>query len=542
MLVFGRRFAASPCLWNVTRGLVRQENVFEHLCSVRAFSSTVGGGTGIDLQFSSLQNAYTDGALTPADVINKFYPLWEQSKTCYIHIPSKASLDEKCKQLQAIPKEDRGPLWGLPFAVKDNIDVEGMPTTAACPAYSYNPEKSSPVIEPLLKAGAICVGKANMDQFAAGLVGTRTPYGPVPNAFDKRFCAGGSSSGSGSLVGQGLISFSVVTDTAGSGRIPAGLNGCVGIKPPVGYLSTLGAVPACRSVDCIGVFSHTVEDGAKVTNLMSTSYSLADPTLRVLPNQLPPTRPISQLKFAAPSYAAGTFKAGGPGGQVAEKAAAECFENALNVLKEMGCTQVSDYDFTPALEAAKMLYGSSFVCERVSGVREFLKDKKLPSEDVYHVTNKIFRLAEKFSAPDVYDDNFKFHQFKAQARVEMEKVDFLVVPTVVHHFLIDEILEEEMQADPQWTQNASLGYYTNFVNLLDMSGVAVPAGTLKLDFSKNEGPGAQKRLEMMTKDGGSAQTELPYGVTFLAPAFHDNQLWALGSQFMSTAGVKSGKY
>jgi len=168
-----------------------------------------------------------------------------------------------------------------------------MPTTAACPAYSYNPEKSSPVIEPLLKAGAICVGKANMDQFAAGLVGTRTPYGPVPNAFDKRFCAGGSSSGSGSLVGQGLISFSVVTDTAGSGRIPAGLNGCVGIKPPVGYLSTLGAVPACRSVDCIGVFSHTVEDGAKVTNLMSTSYSLADPTLRVLPNQLPPTRPIS---------------------------------------------------------------------------------------------------------------------------------------------------------------------------------------------------------------------------------------------------------
>eukprot|EP01025_Chloroclados_australasicus_P012073 TRINITY_DN154_c0_g2_i2.p1 TRINITY_DN154_c0_g2~~TRINITY_DN154_c0_g2_i2.p1 ORF type:complete len:500 (+),score=75.98 TRINITY_DN154_c0_g2_i2:43-1542(+) len=485
------------------------------------------------LTIHNLQTNYQNRTLSPQAVIEKCYPSLQSLKQSFIHLADLSTLISRCEELEKQPSEQRGPLWGIPFAVKDNIDVGGMPTTAACPAYEYTPERSAPNVVALLEAGGICVGKTNMDQFAAGLVGTRSPYGEVPNAVDDRFVSGGSSSGSGVVVGKRLVSFALGTDTAGSGRVPAGLNGCVGVKPTVGYTSTQGVVPACRSLDCVTVFSQNIDDGVKVVTIMREycAKRLADSTVRIQPHIPTNSLSIPGLKFAAPSVAKGTLQTSGPGGVIAEKASMECFDRGIQNVQGMGCSLVEDFDFQPFLEAARMLYGSSFVCERVSGIRDFLNASEDAWEKLLPVTKKILKLGDKFVGADVFDDLTKLEELKGKARVELSKVDFLVVPTVVHHYLIEEILEEEQATDPQWTQNANLGYYTNFVNLFDMAGIAIPAGNITLDYTTTQDEQTLKRKQRLTKNGGSAKVELPYGVTLVGPAWSDSLLWKLSSEF-----------
>lgn len=256
------------------------------------------------LSLAALREAYASGALAPAAVVSTLYPRWEAGvPATFIHLAPLDALLARCAELEAQPREQRGALWGVPFAVKDNIDAPGAPTTAACPAFAYTPARGAPVVEALLAAGGVLVGKTNLDQFASGLVGTRSPYGVAPNAFDDRFIPGGSSSGSAAAVGAGLVAFALGTDTAGSGRVPAGYNGCTGIKPTLGALSTVGVVPACASLDCVTVFARSVGDAAEVARLMRAADAGAadDPWRRTPAPERPPPADGAGFRFAVPT-------------------------------------------------------------------------------------------------------------------------------------------------------------------------------------------------------------------------------------------------
>lgn len=320
--------------------------------------------------FSSLHSSYTSGSLTPSNLIKELCSSINAHDGTFVSLAALEDLLSRCRELEAVHAADRPPLWGIPFAVKDNIDVAGFKTTAACKDFAYEPEDSAPAVQALLNAGAIFVGKTNMDQFAAGLVGTRTPFGTAPNAFDARFIPGGSSSGSGAAVGAGLVSFALGTDTAGSGRIPAGFNGCVGLKATVGRVSTTGVVPACASLDCLTCFASNVRDAASVMQIMQEAGTLEDPNWRV-PNQHTMDQQYmgGGFTFAIPNAEFLDFS--GPGGSALEAKYKEMFQEAVNSLKAQGGQQ-EDIDFSPFAITAKLLYESAFVAERYSGIRAFL--------------------------------------------------------------------------------------------------------------------------------------------------------------------------
>ena len=406
-------------------------------------------------------------------------PIW-------ISIFPKDLLLDRARQLEANAEARSLPLYGVPFGVKDNIDVAGLPTTAGCPAFAYTPTTSAPVVQQLERAGAIVIGKTNMDQFATGLVGIRSPYGICSSVFDERNISGGSSSGSAVAVGKGQVCFALGTDTAGSGRIPAAFNHLVGLKPTRGLLSTTGVVPACKTLDCVSIFAETCADASRVFQ-SARGYDRADPY----------SRKVVPGKGAAP-WAGTKFRFGFPQPQMLEffgdANARECYERAIRALSDLGGA-VTEIDFSPFRAAADLLYAGPWVAERLAAISEFMKAHE---NDMEPTVRQIISGARRYSAVDTFQAVYRLQELRRETERVWEDVDVLLLPTTPRAYTIAEV-----QADPV-SLNTNLGYYTNFVNLLDLAAVAVPAGF--------------------------ATEHVPFGVSLIGQAFTDDALLQLGDR------------
>jgi allophanate hydrolase len=384
-----------------------------------------------------------------------------------------------------------GPLSGLTFAIKDNIDLSGYPTTAACPAFTRTPESSAWAVQKLLDQGASLVGKTNMDQFACGLSGTRSPYGVVPNAFDERYVSGGSSSGSAYVVATGQVNFALGTDTAGSGRVPAGLNNIVGLKPSKGLISTRGVLPAAQGVDCVSIFAPTVAMACRVLQA-AMGHDAHDPYSRTLTLATQAFGPAFRFGVPmAPDFC---------GDSLSEQAFAE----AVARLQAMGGTPVP-VDMGPFLQAAALLYESALVAERYAAIRTFFDEHE---EAVIEPVRSIIATGRQYNAADLFDAQTRLRALDQQACGIWPQIDTLVVPTAPTHVTI-----AAMQANPV-ALNRNLGLYTNFVNLLDYAAIAVPAS--------------------IRPDG------LPFGITLIGPCGSDWQLAELGQRFHHLTGLTQG--
>lgn len=384
-----------------------------------------------------------------------------------------------------------GALAGLVFAAKDNIDVAGLPTTAACPAFARTATVHSHVVQRLLDAGAALAGKTNLDQFACGLNGTRSPYGAVPNSFDARYVSGGSSSGSAYVVATGQVDFALGTDTAGSGRVPAGLNNIVGLKPSKGLISARGVVPAAQSVDCVSIFARTVETAVRVLRV-AVGFDAHDPFSRPLPLKTEPFAP--RFCFGVPSELA----------FFGDHAAAKEFQKAVVQLQALGGEPVQ-IDYTPLAEAADLLYESALVAERYAAVREFFDAHE---SEVMEPVRGILASGRGYSAADLIDAQAQLRALAQQAAPMWEAIDVLLLPTAPTHYRIDEMLANPVEL------NRNLGAYTNFVNLLDYAALSVPSS--------------------LRPDG------LPFGVTLVGPRGSDLQLAELGQRYHHATGLTQG--
>ncbi len=346
----------------------------------------------------------------------------------------------------------RLPLFGMPFAVKDNIDAAGLPTTAACPAFAFTPQRSATVVEKLDAAGAILIGKTNLDQFATGLIGTRSPHGAVRNAIDPAFVSGGSSSGSAVAVALGLVSFSLGTDTAGSGRVPAGLNGIVGLKPTRGLLSTRGVVPACRTLDCVSIFARSVVDAWQVAGV-AAGYDAEDSYSRDVPTGAPRVR---GYRIALPAER--EF--------YGDSQAEQAFEATVAALRARPDCHIVEIDYTPFRDAAALLYQGPWVAERLAAVGDFFTEQRRAVDPV--VAGIIAQGAE-YTAVDAFNGQYRLAALRRQAETSLADVDFLLVPTNPTMPRIADVAADPVRL------NSQLGHYTNFVNFFDMAALAVPA-------------------------------------------------------------------
>ena len=378
--------------------------------------------------------------------------------------------------------------------MKDNIDVAGMPTTAACPAFAYTPAEDAAAVAALRRAGALIVGKTNLDQFATGLVGVRTPY-PVPrNPHDATRIPGGSSSGSAVAVARGIVSLALGTDTAGSGRVPAGLNGIVGLKPTLGLVSTRGVVPACRSLDCVSVFALTVADAWAGLEAIA-GFDAADAYSREMPRPAL-AAPPAPLRVGVPDAASRRF--------FGDAEAEAGFEAGLRDVAAVGAELV-ELDLSPLFAVAALLYEGAWVAERHVAVGAFMARQP---EAMHPVTAGIIRGAEGLSADDAFRGFYRLQALKREAAAVLAQADLLAVPTVPRFYRLD-----ELAADPIGP-NSRLGSYTNFVNLLDLCGLAVP--------------------------GRARPDGLPCGVTLLGPAGADGMLATLGARIEARAARPLG--
>lgn len=441
------------------------------------------------------QQAYRQGA-TPEVLLSTLLDNVSTNDNAWISLLSQSQLATILAQLAARLQQVNGdltqlPLYGIPFAVKDNIDVQGFATTCACPEFAYQPEQSATVVAKLMAAGAVAIGKTNLDQFATGLVGTRSPYGAVANSFNADFISGGSSSGSAVVVARGLVPFSLGTDTAGSGRVPAGLNNIVGLKPTCGWLSTTGVVPACRSLDCVSVFALTVDDAEYIARIAS-GFDEQDPYSRTIPvaQGALPKQPI----FAIPEQLH----------WFGDDLAAQAFEASLEKLSATGAV-FKKIDFTPFYQVAALLYEGAWVAERFIALEELL----LSNPDVVHpVVRSIIERAKTMSAADAFKGQYQLAELKRVVESIYQGIDGLLVPTAPSIYRTEDVL-----ADPI-TLNSQLGTYTNFVNLLDGCALALPAG--------------------LRADG------LPFGITVIAPAWCDGQLAEFGRRWQAMSAVTLG--
>ena len=449
------------------------------------------------MTISSLLADYRQAKRTPSEVIESLHPAQNDAYACaWICRVAPDALATRARQLEQMARADprtlaRLPLYGIPFAVKDNIDVAGLPTTAGCPAFSRVPGRSATVVEKLEAAGAILVGKTNLDQFATGLVGTRSPYGAVPNAFRPEYISGGSSSGSAVAVARGSVSFSLGTDTAGSGRVPAGLNNIVGLKPSRGVISARGVVPACQSLDCVSVFALTAPDAVAVLDV-ARGYDSEDPWSRELSLSAP--RLLERFTFALPEQL--EFHG--------DAHAMHAFNEAVDRLEGLGGKPIR-IDFSPYLETAALLYEGPWVAERLAAIRPFFEEH---ADQVHPVVRKIIEGAAKYSAADLFAGLTRLEALKKTAAQLWNRADIMVVPTAPTAYTIKELLDEP------FLNNRRLGHYTNFVNLLDLAACAVPAS--------------------MRPDG------LPSGITLIAPAGTDLMLADLAQRFHQLTGLKLG--
>ncbi|MFV1853297.1 MAG: allophanate hydrolase [Thalassospira sp.] len=427
-----------------------------------------------DLPFTlaALRQAYASG-LSPVQVIEEAFRRLDATNDpgIFIHAAREAAL----KAAAALGEYDGRPLWGIPFVAKDNIDVLGMPTTAACPDFKYDATRDAFVVEKLCAAGAICLGKANLDQFATGLVGVRSPY-PIPkNAIDPDIVPGGSSSGSAVAVAHGIATFSLGTDTAGSGRVPAALNSIVGLKPTLGAFSASGVVPACRTLDTISVFALNVSDAWDVFSV-AAQFDPRDAYSR----KFPPSsalRKIIRTRVAVPNDK--TLETFGDDVQRAH------FHADVEKLAHLGC-EIIEIDFTPFYNVAKMLYEGAWVAERVAAVGDRLLDA---AETIHPTTRAILEPGLKLSAADAFNGIYRLKDLARECEFALAGIDAICVPTIPHFVSVDDITKDPIGP------NSRLGTYTNFVNLLDMCGIAVPTG------ARSDGrPGSLTILARMGQD------------------------------------------
>ena len=343
------------------------------------------------------------------------------------------------------------PLAGVPFAAKDNIDVAGLDTTAACPAFAYSPARSATVIERLTAAGAICIGKTNLDQFATGLNGTRSPYGAPRNAFNRAYVSGGSSSGSSVAVAAGLVPFALGTDTAGSGRVPAAFQHLIGFKPTKGRWSNRGLVPACRTLDCITAFTETTDD-ARLVDSVIAGFDAADPYSRPLIDQ-----PLARRTIGVPRRDQRVWFGDGESEFL--------YDRALQALA--GLADIVEIDLTPFQEAAQLLYGGPWVAERTAAMAAILADDP---EAIDPTVREVVEPGKAMSAVELFNGIYRMAELKRQADLLWDSIDMLAFPTTGTTYRVAELLAAPVAL------NSALGFYTNFVNLLDMAALAVPAG------------------------------------------------------------------
>ena len=414
-----------------------------------------------DLSVSALRTQYLSGSLTPSAMAESLHAqilAEDVARDRHIWI-RRLSLDELLVYARALEGRDPQslPLYGIPFAIKDNIDLSGIPTTAACPDFAYTPERSASVVQRLVDAGAIPVGKTNMDQFATGLVGVRSPHGACQNAINPDYVSGGSSSGSAVAVALGLASFSLGTDTAGSGRVPAAFNNLIGLKPSCGRLSASGVVPACRTLDTISVFALTASD-ACIVLAAAEGEDPVDPYSRPMPAAGYNFGSAAAFRFGVPRDADLEFYGNSEGpGQ---------FATAVEQLRALGGTPV-EVDLTPFRAVATLLYEGPWVAERYAAIRPFIE--KNP-EALHPVTRAITEKGIRFTAPDTFEAFYRLKALERQTLPVWDSIDCLVTPTACSPYTIAAV-----EADPI-RLNSNLGHYTNFVNLLDLSAVAVPTG------------------------------------------------------------------
>ncbi|MAZ88412.1 MAG: allophanate hydrolase [Cellvibrionaceae bacterium] len=453
----------------------------------------------IDMSIHGLQQAYAEQQLTPADVMHSIRQRAAQfdSHNIWIHL---LSADEQAIYLQALANKDpqQSPLWGIPFAIKDNIDLAGIATTAGCEAFAYTPDTHAQVVAQLIDAGAIPVGKTNLDQFATGLNGTRSPLGPCANSVNPDYISGGSSSGSAVAVALGLASFSLGTDTAGSGRVPACFNNLVGLKPSLGLLSATGLVPACRSLDTISIFTVNSDDANCVLDCAEghdqrDGYSRRNPfdnhsrhyglpqgalTVGIIPDE--------QLQFFG------------------DDDYAQAYRDTLDALQSEGFS-FEEIDYRPFDEAAQLLYEGPWVSERYLATLPLIEEQP---QAIFPVVREIVSQGKTPLATDLFRAQYRLQDLRGQCLAQLQRYDALLTPTAGRLFTIAEMLEEPI------ARNSQLGFYTNFMNLLDLSAVSVPTRITR--------------------------NELPFGITLVGNQFEDRKLLSIANRIQQQLTLPMG--
>jgi allophanate hydrolase len=438
----------------------------------------------IDLGVYNVRAAYRAGSLSVRQVIEevlKRITAAGDDKVWISRVPD-ATLRAQADKLDR-QGDKTLPLFGIPFAVKDNIDVAGLATTAGCPGYAYQPKDSAEVVKQLVAAGAIVIGKTNLDQFATGLVGVRSPYGVPRNPFNADYIPGGSSSGSAVAVSSGLVSFALGTDTAGSGRVPAGFNNIVGWKPTPGWVSTEGVVPACKSLDCVSVFALSSVD--------------ADLVRQVVIPRSPVMAFERDFRFGVPK----------PLEFFGDVAYAALYAKAIETLSAMGGTAV-EFDYAPFAEAAQLLYAGPWVAERTAAVGDFI-EKAGPGAGVWPVTRDIVLGGRKYSAVDAFEGQYKLDALRTRAERIMSELSFLALPTASTIYTVADLDREPVRF------NSNLGHYTNFVNFFGLCGLSLPFG--------------------FRPDG------LPFGITLIGHPHHDHVLLEIGARWQRKVSLPLGK-
>jgi allophanate hydrolase len=432
---------------------------------------------------AEILHAHRTAAVSPAETIARSYARIRAYKdpALFITLRDEADAVAEAKTLQTKGPDGR-PLYGIPVAIKDNIDVAGLPTTAACPAFSYNPDSDATVVARLRGAGAIVIGKTNLDQFATGLVGVRSPHGVPRNPFNPALIPGGSSSGSAVAVAAGSVPLALGTDTAGSGRVPAGFNNIVGLKPSLGLVPTTGVVPACRTLDCVSIFALTTDD-AWMALAAIAGPDTADAYSRERPlGWIGPVKP--GLRIGVPATDQRVF--------FGDHAAAATYDSALARCATFGA-KIIDVDMAPFYEAARLLYDGPWVAERYLVVRQLLESKP---DAIHPVTRNIIERGAQPSAADAFAAFYRLEELKRISDQVFRRIDALLLPTTPTIYTVEQVLADPIEL------NSRLGTYTNFVNLLDLCALAVPAA--------------------IRADGA------PSGVTLVAPAGQDALLASIG--------------
>ena len=441
------------------------------------------------MKIDALLANYRNGRRTPADVVGDVlaaiavYP----DPAVWISLVPPDALLSRAAALQADPAMVELPLYGVPFSVKDNIDALGLPTTAGCPDFAYKPQANAAVVQKLLDAGAMLIGKTNLDQFATGLVGTRSPYGAPRCVFDDAYISGGSSSGASVSVGAGLVAFALGTDTAGSGRVPAGFNNIVGLKPTKGLVSSTGVVPACRSLDCVSIFAQNAADALAVLRVMEGCDETDVYSRASRPSRLN----LQTFRFGVLADQDRVF--------YGDAEAASLYDAAIANTRQLGGTPVV-IDYTPFRDAAALLYDGPFVAERLAAIETFF-DAHANAMDP--VVRGIVAGAKGKSAADAFRGIYRLGALARDAARVWQGIDLMLLPTSPTIFRVAEVMADPIRL------NSLLGTYTNFVNLLDYAAIAVPAG-----FRANG---------------------LPVGVTLIGPPFSDHDLAVLGSRLHAAA-------